>query len=130
MTHIFSIPFNNTIQTSYPLGCRLEALTDSSGVIVDKHEALSICASNDSQAASEDSTEHSRIAALWQLPDCAVVRTTEAALILSRSVRTLQNWRYRRVGPAYQLGRIVTYRISDLKAYIEGCTTSTLSTSK
>jgi len=130
MTQIFSIPFNNTIQTDFPLGGSLEALTDSSGVIVSKAEASPIYAANDSQAASEDSTEHGRIAALWQLPDCAVVRTQEAALILSRSVRTLQNWRYKRVGPAYQLGRIVTYRISDLKAYIEGCTTSTLSTSK
>jgi len=85
---------------------------------------------NDSRQAPEVSKEHSRLATLWALPDCTIIRTQEAALMLTRSVRTLQNWRYKRTGPAYQLGRTVTYRISDLKAYVESCTTSALRLSK
>ena len=71
-----------------------------------------------------------RRAALWSLPDCAVVRTQEAAMMLSKSIRTLQNWRYKRMGPSYQLGRVVTYRVGDLRDYVDGMTTSTLNQAK
>lgn len=67
--------------------------------------------------------EAMRIADLWGLPDSTPVRTHEAALMLRRSFRTLQNWRYKRVGPPYQLGTPVTYLVGDLRDYVKACTT-------
>jgi len=107
----------------------LTPLTGSLGFNL-THAVVSPAAANDSQGAPEESTDHSRRLALWSLPDSAVVRTAEAALMLTRSVRTLQNWRYRRVGPSYQLGRTVTYKVGDLRDYVDGCTTTARKQSK
>lgn len=130
MEQIFSISFSNIITGSLPPRGATAALSDSSGLTFHETRAKPITATNDSQRASGESTERHRTAALWQLPECAVVRTHEASVMLSRSVRTLQNWRYKRKGPSYQLGRTVTYRIGDLRAYVEGCTVSVLNSSK
>lgn len=105
-------------------GAASEPLTDSPAFNLIHTAATPATAANDSHGAPEESTEHSRRLALWSLPDSAVVRTDEAALMLTRSVRTLQNWRYRRVGPSYQLGSKVTYKVGDLRAYVDGCTTT------
>lgn len=105
-------------------GVASEPLTDSPPFNLAHTVASPAMAANDTQGTPEESTEHYRRLALWSLPDSAVVRTTEAALMLTRSVRTLQNWRYRRVGPPYQLGSTVTYKLGDLRAYVDGCTTT------
>ena len=46
----------------------------------------------------------------------------EAAAILSASVQTLRNWRWRGEGPRFRkIGlRMVRYRRADLEAFIEG----------
>lgn len=45
---------------------------------------------------------------------------TEAARLLGVSIRTLQSWRWRRVGPRYtKLGGSVRYRVEDINAFIE-----------
>src|SRR5262245_39699215 len=52
-------------------------------------------------------------------PD-GLLTETQAADLLQLSVRTLQSWRLRRVGPAYvQAGRAVRYRRRDLLSWIE-----------
>ena len=46
----------------------------------------------------------------------------EAAAILSASVQTLRNWRWRREGPRFRKigARMVRYARADLLAFIEG----------
>ena len=49
-----------------------------------------------------------------------LITEKEAALFLSVSLRTIQNWRFRNRGPKYKkLGRLVRYSIADLSAYAE-----------
>lgn len=57
-------------------------------------------------------------------PDTEQLLTeTEAAELLSLSVRTLQAWRYSGSGPRYcRLGRPIRYRRADLLAWIEART--------
>lgn len=45
-----------------------------------------------------------------------------AAEILGLSVKTLQNWRWRHVGPAYTRmnGKMIRYKVEDLTLYAEG----------
>jgi len=57
-------------------------------------------------------------ARLWSLPDLATVSTEQAASMLQRSKRTLEGWRLRHTGPAYQAGGRVTYTVGALKAYV------------
>lgn len=46
--------------------------------------------------------------------------TVEAAGYLGISRKTLEDWRWRRLGPAYaRLGRRVIYRKADLDAFVE-----------
>ncbi len=53
----------------------------------------------------------------------ALLREEEAADLLSLSVRTLQSWRIRRVGPPFvQVGRAVRYRRRDLISWIDANT--------
>lgn len=120
MTQIF-VPLSSLDETKHaPHG---PSLTLSAPV------SLNLQAQAPSPAPLADSLL-ARRAQLWSLPDCAVVRTQEAAMMLSKSIRTLQNWRHRRTGPAYQLGKIVTYRVGDLRDYVDGMTTSTLNQAK
>lgn len=52
-----------------------------------------------------------------------VVNEAEAARILGVARRTLQDWRFRGVGPRYiaYSRRSVRYRVSDLLEYMERC---------
>ncbi|WP_025322238.1 helix-turn-helix transcriptional regulator [Deferrisoma camini] len=52
----------------------------------------------------------------------------EAAAYLGLSVRTLQAWRQKGIGPAWKkLGRAVRYALSDLDAFLEECTRASTS---
>lgn len=43
-----------------------------------------------------------------------------AAEILGVKVKTIQGWRWAKIGPKYlKIGRLVRYRISDLMAYLD-----------
>lgn len=68
-----------------------------------------------------------RLARFWEMPDQFTVNTREAAAMLGRSKRTLEGWRLRHTGPAYQAGGRVTYTIGDLKAYLKTLTVRTSS---
>lgn len=49
-----------------------------------------------------------------------LIRETEAAKLLGVTTRTLQNWRFRGVGPCYvKLGRAVRYKPQDIEDYID-----------
>ena len=51
--------------------------------------------------------------------DDEVLTPTEAADLLRVTIRTLDAWRYRRVGPAYsKIGRHVRYRRSELLRFV------------
>ena len=53
----------------------------------------------------------------------SLLKEQDAAELLSLSVRTLQSWRMRLVGPAFiQVGRAVRYRRRDLLAWISANT--------
>ena len=67
------------------------------------------------------------LARFWEMPDQFTVNTREAAAMLGRSKRTLEGWRLRHTGPAYQAGGRVTYTIGDLKAYLKTLTVRTSS---
>lgn len=57
-----------------------------------------------------------------QDPD-TLLREQDAAELLNLSVRTLQSWRIRMVGPPFiQVGRAVRYRRRDLIAWIDANT--------
>lgn len=57
-----------------------------------------------------------------QDPD-TLLREQDAADLLNLSVRTLQSWRIRMVGPPFiQVGRAVRYRRRDLIAWIDANT--------
>jgi hypothetical protein len=59
---------------------------------------------------------------LPQDPD-VLLREQDAADLLSLSVRTLQSWRIRIVGPPFvQVGRAVRYRRRDVIAWIDANT--------
>jgi excisionase family DNA binding protein len=46
----------------------------------------------------------------------------EAADLLTLSVKTLRNWRLSGYGPPHlKVGRLVRYRLSDLKAWLKTC---------
>lgn len=48
--------------------------------------------------------------------------TGEAALFLGLSVRTLELWRQKGLGPKYlRLGHSIRYDIDDLNAYLRSC---------
>lgn len=52
-----------------------------------------------------------------------VVSEREAALFLGLAIRTLQNRRWRGLPPRFmRMGRSIRYRLSDLEAYMDGCT--------
>ena len=54
--------------------------------------------------------------------DLITVNEKEAARITGFSVKTLQNRRYLRQPPVFlKVGRLVRYRLSDLRAFLEGC---------
>jgi len=138
MTQIFSIPFNNTMNRDTPHSLSIKPLTDSSGDILGKAEALPIYAANDSQGGLQDSTEpnpvyrgpelgsvdHSvelkRKADLWSA-DCNTLLTPpEAAWLMDISAKTLPRWRVDGAGPPYvKLYRQVRYRLGDLKSFLE-----------
>jgi predicted DNA-binding transcriptional regulator AlpA len=45
----------------------------------------------------------------------------ELASMLGISVKTLEGWRWRKIGPRFiKLGRLARYRMSDVMAYIQG----------
>lgn len=45
----------------------------------------------------------------------------EVADMLGLSTKTLESWRWRKVGPRYlKIGRLARYRMSDVMAYIQG----------
>jgi hypothetical protein len=47
---------------------------------------------------------------------------TEAATILRLKIKTLQEWRRRKVGPRYyKIGGRVKYALEDLRAYLAQC---------
>ncbi len=55
--------------------------------------------------------------------DDALLNEAQAALFLNLSVRTLQAWRIRSVGPRYvRAGRAIRYRPQDLLAWIDAQT--------
>ena len=57
-----------------------------------------------------------------QDPD-TLLREQDAADLLNLSIRTLQSWRIRMVGPPFiQVGRAVRYRRRDLIAWIDANT--------
>jgi predicted DNA-binding transcriptional regulator AlpA len=45
----------------------------------------------------------------------------DVAVMLGISTKTLENWRWRKIGPRYiKLGRLARYRMADVIAYIQG----------
>jgi excisionase family DNA binding protein len=54
----------------------------------------------------------------------SLLKTTEAAALLGVSVATLEKWRQRGIGPAYQRTgpRTIRYHVSDLAAHQAECT--------
>lgn len=49
---------------------------------------------------------------------------TKAAELLGISIKTLQSWRWKGIGPAFvKVGRLVRYRLSALEEFIEKNTT-------
>jgi len=45
----------------------------------------------------------------------------QVALILGVSTKTLESWRWKKIGPRFiKVGRLARYRLADLVAYIEG----------
>jgi len=56
------------------------------------------------------------------VPPDKLVDERPAAHFLDCSVKTLQGWRQRRVGPRYyKIGNRVKYAIADLRAYLSQC---------
>lgn len=54
-------------------------------------------------------------------PPRPVLNEKEASQYTGFSVRTLQDWRFRGVGPSYiKIGRSVRYRLSELDAFLVG----------
>lgn len=52
-------------------------------------------------------------------PDHLLLTATETAEFLAVSPITLQDWRYRRIGPAYvKVGKSVRYRLGALRLWI------------
>lgn len=50
-----------------------------------------------------------------------VMTEKEAATYTGFSVRTMQDWRFRGVGPSYiKIGRSVRYRLSELDTFLSG----------
>ena len=51
-----------------------------------------------------------------------LITEREAADLLTLSVKTLRNWRLSGYGPPHlKLGRLVRFRLSDLKAWLKSC---------
>jgi predicted DNA-binding transcriptional regulator AlpA len=45
----------------------------------------------------------------------------DVAAMLGISVKTLESWRWKKVGPRFiKLGRLARYRMSDVLAYVQG----------
>ena len=56
-------------------------------------------------------------------PELTTVDEHEAGRILGFSVKTLQKRRWLRQPPTFlKVGRKVRYRVSDLQAFLDGCT--------
>lgn len=48
------------------------------------------------------------------------LKTPQAAKFLGVSIRTLEEWRKKRIGPRYlRLGHMIRYDADDLKAFVE-----------
>lgn len=57
---------------------------------------------------------------MTQTNDLRLVDEVAAAEILGISRKTLQGWRWRRVGVAWlKIGRLIRYDLRDLEAYID-----------
>jgi excisionase family DNA binding protein len=54
--------------------------------------------------------------------EARLITEREAADLLTLSVKTLRNWRLSGYGPPHlKVGRLVRYRLSDLKAWLKTC---------
>ena len=54
--------------------------------------------------------------------EARLITEGEAADLLTLSVKTLRNWRLSGYGPPHlKLGRLVRFRLSDLKAWLKSC---------
>lgn len=56
-------------------------------------------------------------------PRLVTLNEEEAARVVGVTVATLRKWRWERKQPTFlKVGRLVKYRLSDLHAFLDGCT--------
>jgi len=69
---------------------------------------------------SASSSTHSRHEAIDD--EARLITESQAADLLTLSVKTLRNWRLSGYGPAHlKVGRLVRYRVSELNLWLKSC---------